>query len=263
MTKWSHTLPIDAPRSTPTRKFRGTFFIVILTFLAVFQFYLIGISFPTTFRDPAKIPFHAERSLARCASLKVSAGPSANFHDRTESDRFVHGTKATLLHNARIWTGGNNGTEIIHGDIFLDKAIIQGVGIVNLSRPDVDDLTARGELNVVDVHGAWVTPGCLSFNFFSTTIILILSISCRLVDPHSHLGDNASPALEGASLDYNSAKGTIQPWLRSLDGLNTHDDSYSLSIAGGVTTAIVLPGSGNAIGYLVFSVVPQFSAEPS
>ena len=73
-----------------------------------------------------------------------------------------------------------------------------------------------------------------------------------LVDPHSHLGDSSSPALDGASGDDNSLKGTIQPWLRSLDGLNTHDDSYSLSIAGGITTAIVLPGSVNAIGNFVF-----------
>lgn len=30
--------------------------------------------------------------------------------------------------------------------------------------------------------------------------------------------------------------------------INTHDDSYLLSISGGVTTALVLPGSANAIG---------------
>jgi hypothetical protein len=77
------------------------------------------------------------------------------------------------------------------------------------------------------------------------------SIFFSLVDPHSHLGDSSSPALDGASGDDNSLKGTIQPWLRSLDGLNTHDDSYSLSIAGGITTAIVLPGSVNAIGNFV------------
>ena len=37
-------------------------------------------------------------------------------------------------------------------------------------------------------------------------------------------------------------------WLRALYGLNTHDDSYRLSVSGGVTTALVLPGSANAIG---------------
>ena len=64
---------------------------------------------------------------------------------------------------------------------------------------------------------------------------------------HSHLGVDSVPELDGAS-DTNSLKGVTQPWLRSLDGLNTHDDAYELSIAGGVTTALILPGSANAIG---------------
>lgn len=166
MTKWSHTLPISAARSTPPRKFRGNV-IVILTLLATFQLYFVGSRFPTLFRRTVQVPFHAERSLARCASLKVAAGPPANFHDRKVSDRFAHGTKATLLHNARIWTGENNGTEILHGDVFIDKGIIQSVGDVNLNALglDLDGMIARGELDVVDVGGAWVTPGCVSFGF--------------------------------------------------------------------------------------------------
>jgi len=67
---------------------------------------------------------------------------------------------------------------------------------------------------------------------------------------HSHLGVYSAPELSGAS-DGNSVKGLILPWLRSLDGLNTHDDSYPLSISGGVTTANVLPGSADAIGCTV------------
>jgi hypothetical protein len=97
------------------------------------------------------------------------------------------------------------------------------------------------------------------------------------VDVHSHVGDAASPALDGAE-DDNSLKGPTQPWLRSLDGLNTHDDSYALSVSGGVTTgkpftafhkhalmiqhpANVLPGSANAIGKRlpVISVIRSFS----
>jgi hypothetical protein len=46
----------------------------------------------------------------------------------------------------------------------------------------------------------------------------------------------------------NSKKGPILPWLRSIDGLNTHDESYELAMAGGVTSIQVLPGSKNAIG---------------
>lgn len=243
MEKRSHFLPTNS-KTSPPRKSRGNF-LVILTVLVGFQLYFLSSSFPTLFHRTEQLPFHAERSLARCASLRVSAGPSTDFRVRSESDRFEHGTKATLLHNARIWTGEDNGTEVIHGDVFLDKGIIQGVGNLNLSalRSHVNGMVARGELNVVDVHGAWVTPG--------------------LVDPHSHLGDASSPALDGASGDYNSPKGTIQPWLRSLDGLNTHDDSYSLSIAGGITTAIVLPGSGNAIGGQAFTIKPRKTRERS
>ena len=69
----------------------------------------------------------------------------------------------------------------------------------------------------------------------------------RIVDVHSHIGVGSSPALEGAS-DGNSLKGTIEAWLRALDGLNTHDESYRLAVAGGVTTSLILPGSANAIG---------------
>ena len=52
---------------------------------------------------------------------------------------------------------------------------------------------------------------------------------------------------QGAS-DTNSHKAPILPWLRSIDGLNTHDAAYELAVAGGVTTAQILPGSANNIG---------------
>jgi imidazolonepropionase-like amidohydrolase len=73
----------------------------------------------------------------------------------------------------------------------------------------------------------------------------------RIVDLHSHLGVDSAPSLRGAS-DTNSLKGLVLPWLRSLDGLNTHDEAYRLSISGGITTANVLPGSADAIGTLSF-----------
>lgn len=177
MAKQPHILPTNSTKTAPRRNIRGNF-AVILTLLVGFQLYFLSSSFPTLFRRTEQLPFHAERSLARCAALGVSAGPPTDFHDRTESDRFVHGTKATLLHNARIWTGENNGTKIVHGDIFLDKGIIQGVGNLNLSalRSHVNGMMARGELNVVDVRGAWVTPGCVGIRLSPTIVVLSHSI---------------------------------------------------------------------------------------
>lgn len=94
------------------------------------------------------------------------------------------------------------------------------------------------------------------------------------VDLHTHLGVLSAPILAGigssliylntsspvlqlhslGAVDLNSNKGPIVPWLRSIDGLNTHDDSYELAMAGGVTSAQVLPGSKNAIGLRYFVV---------
>jgi len=56
------------------------------------------------------------------------------------------------------------------------------------------------------------------------------------------------PFSRGASGDFMSSDGPVVPWMRSIDGMNTHDASVNLSIAGGLTSALALPGSGNAIG---------------
>ncbi|KAG5648505.1 hypothetical protein DXG03_003116 [Asterophora parasitica] len=174
-------------------------------------------------------PRHASATISRCHSITAKVSPPQDFHKRSHSDRFVHGTKPVLVKRATIWTGGKNGTEVYRGDILLDKGLIKSVG-----RLHHGVLAAYGsDLVVVDAKNAWVTPG--------------------IVDIHSHLGDAPSPALDGAE-DDNSSKGTVQPWLRSLDGLNTHDDSYQLSIAGGVTTSLILPGSANAIGGQAFVI---------
>ncbi|TFK75384.1 carbohydrate esterase family 9 protein [Pluteus cervinus] len=192
-------------------------FALLTVFFALGQKYYLPSGW--TF-SPTSVPAHAAETVAFCQSLFEPPNPSQDFLRRSRSDRYVPGTDTVLLKDAKIWTGERNGTQVIRGDIILDKGIITDVGDVDLSAYS-DDMI------VIDVKGAWVTPG--------------------LIDTHSHIGDLPSPLLLGA-LDDNSFKGTIQPWLRSLDALNTHDDSYPLAIAGGVTTALVLPGSVNAIG---------------
>ncbi|TFK91321.1 composite domain of metallo-dependent hydrolase [Polyporus arcularius HHB13444] len=168
------------------------------------------------------IPLHADEALTKCRLLEVPPGPSPSFNSRTQSDRFVPGTQATLITNATIWTGGADGLEVINGDILLDGGIIQRVGDV-----DSDVLARYADITRVDAKGQWVSPG--------------------IVDLHSHLGVDNVPELRGAS-DTNSRKGPVLPWLRALDGLNTRDEAYKLSVSGGVTTSLVLPGSANAIG---------------
>ena len=77
---------------------------------------------------------------------------------------------------------------------------------------------------------------------------------------HSHLAVDSAPHLSGAD-DTNSLKAPILPWLRSLDGFNTHDQAFNLSIAGGVTSMMILPGSAGNIGGQAFTFKPRTTIE--
>ncbi|KDQ21358.1 hypothetical protein BOTBODRAFT_25793 [Botryobasidium botryosum FD-172 SS1] len=121
--------------------------------------------------------------------------------------------------------------------VFIAGGVIKAVG--HVPREMVDDYKHVNEVNAQNLS---ITPG--------------------IFDMHSHIGVNAAPHLQGAS-DSNSYNGIAQPWLRSLDGINTHDDSYKLSVAGGVTTSLILPGSAGAIGGQAFAIKLRDTAEGS
>lgn len=208
-----------------------------LSLLCLWGVYLAASRTVFVHDDFTALPAHAQEALHQCKMLNVKPGPPDDFFLRSRSDRFVEGTSPTLLRNASVWTGDSAGYELRDVDILLDKGIIKFVGQAHQGV-----LHGYGSLITVDVGGKWVTPG--------------------IVDMHSHLGVDSAPSLAGAS-DTNSLKGPILPWLRSLDGLNTHDDAYLLSISGGVTTANVLPGSANAIGGQAFVIKLRPTAERS
>lgn len=132
---------------------------------------------------PRHIP---ELAVARCRQLRLTPEDHLKSRGvRTQSDRYVPGTKPVLLRHGKIWTGEANGTDLVHGDILLDKGLIKSVG--HLSLRELDAL--RDDLVTIDLNGKWVTPG--------------------LVDMHSHIGVNPAPQLVGSE-DYNSNTGNIQ-----------------------------------------------------
>lgn len=109
------------------------------------------------------ISSHSKKTiLSRCAALRIIPGPPADFHSRGQSERFEQGTNATWIRNAIIFTGKDNGTEIIHGDLLLDKGIVKGIG--KISGRILDGIE---NLTTVNANGAWVTPGLgMHFSFF-------------------------------------------------------------------------------------------------
>ncbi|KAG2015464.1 hypothetical protein CC2G_008734 [Coprinopsis cinerea AmutBmut pab1-1] len=108
-------------------------------------------------REPAtKIPINADKIINQCKALNVIPGPPSNFHQRTESDRFEAGTLPVLIRNATLWTGANDGKEVIKGDLLLANGLIKAVGEVESVQ-----LKAYADLLTVDANGAWVTPGII------------------------------------------------------------------------------------------------------
>ena len=105
-------------------------------------------------KDSVTLPIHAKETLQKCNMLHVQPGPPPDFARRTQSDRFVDGTRTTLLKNASVWTGGPLQYEILGADILLDKGIIKFVG-----HASEENLALYEDLLTVDVNGSWVTPG--------------------------------------------------------------------------------------------------------
>ena len=164
---------------------------LISTFALVTALFVdIGLHWRTSDGLPRHVP---ELAAARCRQLRLR--PEDHLRQRavrSQSDRYVPGTRPVLLRHGKIWTGKANGTDLVHGDILLDRGLIKSVGHLSLQ-----ELDALGDdLITIDLNGKWVTPG--------------------LVDMHSHIGVSPAPRLSGSE-DYNSNTGNIQVFEFKMD----------------------------------------------
>jgi imidazolonepropionase-like amidohydrolase len=112
-----------------------------------------------------------------------------------------------------------SGPPIEHGILIVANGKIQSVGDEKLPIPS--------GATVQDATGKILMPG--------------------IVDSHSHVGIEPNP-LVADSGDGNEGSGPIQPGLRALDAIDPADPNIRMANAGGVTTANILPGSGNVMG---------------
>ncbi|TPX55745.1 hypothetical protein PhCBS80983_g05069 [Powellomyces hirtus] len=124
-------------------------------------------------------------------------------------------SKPTVLRNATLLNG--DGT-IQYG---VDVAWRHGVFV---KAPK----TTSDEWIELDVGGRWVTPG--------------------LIDQHSHAGVDSWPALWATDDTNEMTESPLMPQLRALDGFNPNDPAIRAINSGGVTTSLILPGSGNLMG---------------
>lgn len=142
----------------PAQSNRRRRVLTSLLFLGILLFILIQAVLTFHSQSPrteSTVPIHASKTLQKCRHLHTKPSPPPDFNLRKQSDRYVPGTRATLLKNATIWTGGIKGFEIVEGDLLLDQGLIKAVGRVDARALEV----YKTDLVVMDLEGAWVTPG--------------------------------------------------------------------------------------------------------
>ena len=122
-----------------------------------------------------------------------------------------------LIKNGKIKTMA--GADIENGCVLIgDDGKIAYVG-------EIADESA--DMTVIDAEGRLVTPGC--------------------VEAHCHIGvHNSAMRWEGA--DYNERSDPLTPHMRAIDGINPIDETFTLAVKHGVTSACTGPGSANVVG---------------
>ena len=131
-------------------------------------------------------------------------------------DEKAEAEKVIVFRNATVHTAA--------ADKPLEKASLAVKGGKVVAVGEVPDMPGA---EVIDLKGATVIPG--------------------LVDTHSHVGVYSRPSV-AANSDGNEMSGPVQPAVRAVDSFNVDDPGIRMALAGGVTTANVMPGSGNVIG---------------
>ena len=124
---------------------------------------------------------------------------------------------ALVLVGATVLTA--TGEEIANGTVLMEDGKIAAVGAA-LAVPD--------GYRTVDARGKWVTPG--------------------VIDAHSHLGAWAQPESVEMHNDVNEMTdpNTAQVWIEH--SVWPQDPGFDAAREAGVTTMMILPGSGNLFG---------------
>lgn len=167
-----------------------------------------------------------QQDYAVCAKLRsVPADPSGS---RSQNARW-NGALPTLIKNTTIWTGEAVGGNYswVSGDVLLQNGLITRVA------GRINDVDLPEGVVVHDGSGKMLTAG--------------------IVDMHSHSGVDSLPNSEGGE-DSNELSSDTTPYVRSLDAINPLDPQIQVIKSGGVTTSLILPGSGNNIGGEAFVI---------
>lgn len=146
------------------------------------------------------------------ASSSVSLPPQ----DPYPSSYTPYPSQPTLIRNAVILDG--TGRQLEQGSVAFVDGRIAAIG---------ETVDAPPNALVIDGQGRWLTPG--------------------LIDIHTHQGVYSSPGL-ASNADGNESTNPSTPDAWIEHSVWPQDIAFARSLAGGVTTMLVLPGSANLFG---------------
>ena len=104
-------VPVDSAARQParsrdavSRRFRFLLSLVLL--LATFQCSRVLLdAYNNGPRQAVNVPLDAAGILEKCSLLETKPGPPPDFYTRTQNDRFVSGTKPTLIKASGVFQG--------------------------------------------------------------------------------------------------------------------------------------------------------------
>lgn len=124
--------------------------------------------------------------------------------------------RSIAIVNARIVPVASDPIE--NGTVLIENGLISALGA---------DIVLPADAVVIDAAGKWVLPG--------------------FIEAHGHVGIDEE-ANGWAGDDTNEMTDPNTAAVRAIDAINIDDEGFRDALAGGITTIVVKPGSGNPIG---------------
>lgn len=126
-----------------------------------------------------------------------------------------------------------------------DITVLNGGTIITVTKETIDDgmiVIKQGKISFVGNKGGTEVPQGAKVIDTSGKYIMP-----GIIDAHSHMGVYPWPDFK-AHADGNEMTDPVTPHVRAEDAFYTQDPAIKRAVAGGTTTILVIPGSGNMIG---------------
>ncbi len=157
----------------------------------------------------ASVVFEIDTATTDSTSADFATGPFASTYE-------IPSSPSVVIRGANVLTG--TGEQLNDADVLFEKGKIVALG---------SQLSVSKDTVVIDGSDRWVTPG--------------------IIDVHSHMGVYPSPGVNAHS-DGNEAVAPATAKVWAEHSVWPQDPNFEKALAGGVTTAQILPGSANLFG---------------